>query len=165
VAALTPKQLAFCEQYLVDLNAKAAAVRAGYSEAGAGQVAHKLLKRPHIQRRVAKMLEERSKRVEITQDAVIAELAKIAFGDPRKVMEWGPNGLKLKNSGEIADDDAAMVAEVSETTSLNGGTIKLKTCDKIKALELIGRHLGIFTDKSEVKITSPVVINIPARGE
>lgn len=165
MAELTPKQLAFCREYLVDLNATAAAIRAGYSPRTAKQTGHELMHdRPSVQACITKLQEERARRVEITSDAVVKELAKIAFGDPRKVMTWGPGGVALKSSGELTDDEAAMVSEVSETTTKDGGSLKLKTCDKIKALELIGRHLGIFIDKGELKLTAPLVINMPPRG-
>jgi len=61
---------------------------------------------------------------------VLSEIAKIAFGDPRDVMAWGPDGVVLKDSASLTDDQAMQVAEVSETTSATGGTLKLKKHDK-----------------------------------
>lgn len=147
---LTPKQQRFVEEYLVDLNATQAAIRAGYSPKTAGQIGERLLKKVEIQQALSERMKAREQRTEVTQDRVVKELAKIAFGDPRNVMTWGPTGVKLKASTELTDDEAAFVSEVSETTTEHGGSLKLKTNDKLKALELLGRHLGMFKEKVEV---------------
>lgn len=147
---LTPKQQRFVEEYLVDLNATQAAIRAGYSPKTAGQIGEKLLKKAEIREALAERMKARQQRTEVTQDRVVKELAKIAFGDPRNVMTWGPSGVTLKASAELTDDEAAFVSEVSETTTEHGGSLKLKTNDKLKALELLGRHLGMFKEKVEV---------------
>ena len=92
---------------------------------------------------------KRAQRVEITADRVVAELAKIAFADPRDLMEWGPSGVKFKNSADLMEEQAASVAEVTETITQGGGSIRLKKYDKLKALELLGKHLGMFERKME----------------
>lgn len=150
MAKLTPKQLRFVEEYLVDLNATQAAIRAGYSAKTAGQIGERLLKKVEIQQALSDGMKKREQRTEITQDMVVAELAKIAFSDQRKVMMWGPSGVKLRDSESLAEDDAAIVSEVSETITAAGGSLKLKTHDKVKALELLGKHLGMFKDKVEI---------------
>lgn len=147
---LNPKQQRFVEEYLVDLNATQAAIRAGYSPKTAGQIGERLLKKAEVQQALSRRMKAREQRTEVTQDRVVKELAKIAFGDPRNVMSWGPGGVTLKASAELTDDEAALVSEVSETTTERGGSLKLKTNDKLKALELLGRHLGMFRDKVEV---------------
>ena len=147
---LTDKQKAFVAEYLVDLNATAAATRAGYAPKSARKVGSNLLTLPHVQAAIEEALTERRERVEVTQDQVVAELARIAFGNPRDVMGWGPGGVDLRPSSELTPDQAAMVAEVSETTSQNGGSLRLKVHDKVRALELLGKHLGMFTEKREI---------------
>ncbi len=87
---------------------------------------------------------------EVTVERIVRELSLIAFGNKRSVMTWGPTGVKLKDSEGLTDDEAAQVLEVKETTSATGGSLSLKTHDKVKALELLGRHVGMFTDKMEV---------------
>ncbi len=161
--ALTAKQRAFAREYLVDLNATAAAIRAGYSAKNASRIGHELLNKSQVQASIKKALEERQKRTEITQDQVVIELAKIAFGSTRDVMEWGPGGVQLRPSSELTPDQASMVAEVSETTSQNGGSLRLKTHDKVKALELLGKHLGMFTDR--LKLDGSVGVNILSQVE
>jgi phage terminase small subunit len=150
---LTSKQRRFVEEYLVDLNATQAAIRAGYSEKRAPELGYQLLHKTTVQDALREALAERSARTQISADQVIKELARIAFADPRAVFSWGPGGVSLRSSGELTDDEAAIVAEVSETRSETGGSIKAKLCDKVKALELLGRHLGMFTDKLAVNVS------------
>ena len=66
------------------------------------------------------------------------------------MFSWGPDGVTLRDSEELTDDEASVVSEVSQTTTENGGSIKAKLLDKIKALELLGKHLGMFTDKMNI---------------
>ncbi|SMG51466.1 terminase small subunit [Dethiosulfovibrio salsuginis] len=147
---LTAKQAAFVEEYLVDLNATAAAKRAGYSVKTADRIGAELLGKTWVAAEIQKALKSRARRVEVTQDQVVIELAKIAFGSTRDMMEWGPGGVRLRPSSELTPDQAAMVAEVSETTSQNGGSLRLKVHDKVRALELLGKHLGMFVERKEI---------------
>ncbi|WP_303174245.1 terminase small subunit [uncultured Desulfovibrio sp.] len=158
VRKLTDKQAAFVAEYLVDLNATQAAIRAGYSERTAYRIGAELLQKTSVAEAIAAGQAKRAQRVEITADRVVAELAKIAFADPRDLMEWGPDGVKLKASAELTEEQAASVAEVSETTTKDGGSLKLKKHDKVKALELLGRHMGMFKDKVENEISGGLVI-------
>jgi phage terminase small subunit len=100
--------------------------------------------------RVKELLKNAAAANEVTVERIVKELARIAFGSKRNVMRWGPNGLKLKESDDLTDDDAALVAEVKETVTATGGTLSLKTHDKVKALELLGKHVGMFADKVEL---------------
>ena len=93
---------------------------------------------------IAEAQAARSRRTEVTADRVVLELARVAFGDPRRVMSWGPGGVKLRPSAELADEEAAIVAEVGETTTKEGGTIRLKMGDKLGALRLLAQHLGML---------------------
>jgi phage terminase small subunit len=150
-AKLTAKQEAFVREYLIDLNATQAAVRAGYSAKTANEQGARLLANVSVRSAVADAQKKRSDRTEITQDRVLKEIARVAFGDPRDVMTWGPGGVTLKDSATLTDDQAMQVSEVSETIgATGGGSLKLKKHDKVKALELLGRHLGMFTDKTEL---------------
>lgn len=145
---LREKQELFCRQYLVDLNATQAAIRSGYSPKTAGSQGFDLLKKPEVQARLTEMRIELVSSTEISPERVLRELGRIAFGDPRRVMTWGPGGVKLIASGTLSDDDAAIVSEVSETTTERGGSLRLKVHDKLSALEKIMRHLGMGTRTS-----------------
>lgn len=154
----TPRQAEFVRQYLVDLNATQAAIRAGYSVKTAYSIGAGLLQNPLVSAAIAEAQARRERRTEITQDRVVAELAKIAFGNIRDVMEWGPDGVTVRSSEELTDGQAAGVAEVSKSTTRDGGSLKLKRHDKVKALELLGRHLGMFTDKVKNEISGRIEI-------
>ncbi len=149
MAGLTPKQRKFVAEYLVDLNATRAAIRAGYSAKTADRIGPELLGKTCVREAVEAAQKRREKRTEITQDRVLHELARVAFGNSRAVMSWGPGGLVLRNSAELTEDEAALVSEVRETTTKDGGSMALKTHDKMKALELLGKHLGMFDKKQE----------------
>lgn len=161
-ADLTDRQRRFVDEYLVDLNGAAAARRAGYSERRAKNEAVELLDDPRIQAAVKARIEERKARIEVTQDQVIYELARLAFSDIRKAIGWRSNVLativdeetgqthttftntvELKNSDEIDDDTAAAISEISQTDK---GALRIKFHDKKGALTDLGRHFGLFTD-------------------
>ena len=163
MAKLTDKQARFVEEYLVDLNATQAAIRAGYSEKTANEQGPRLLVNVSVSQAIAKAQLARSKRTEVTQDRVVKELAKIAFADIRQAVRWGkspidtesenaePNGLgrypvELVPSEEIDDDIAAAVSEVSLTQA----GIKIKMHDKKGALVDLGKHLGMFVERKEI---------------
>jgi phage terminase small subunit len=143
---LTPKQAQFVKEFLVDLNGTAAARRAGYSAKTAEQQGYQLLQKTSVKKAVAKAMQARSERTEITADQVLKELALIGFSDMRDFTSWGPDGVKLEESGELTEDQARAVAEVSETKTEHGGTVRFKLHDKRASLVDIGRHLNMFTD-------------------
>jgi phage terminase small subunit len=109
----------------------------------------KLAALPEVCQRVEELRAKACTLNEITVERIARELAYIAFGNKRDVMAWGPGGVKLKDSAELTDAQAALVAEVSETTTKDGGSLKLKTHDKVRALELLGRMKGAFIEKVE----------------
>lgn len=153
--ALNAKQRRFVDEYLIDLNATQAAIRAGYSKKTAAQIAEKLLRKADIQAEITKKQQKRSSRTEITQDRVLAELARIGFSDIRKAVKWGEtqlrvadsetgeteayHGLALISSDDIDDDTAAAIAEVSEGPK----GIKIKFHDKKGALADLAKHVGV----------------------
>jgi phage terminase small subunit len=152
---LSHRRARFVEEYLLDLNATRAACRAGYH----ANWGYELLKNPGVARAVDRAIRNRSQRCQVTQDMVLSQLARIAFVDPRSLMDWGPDGVVLKPSSQLSEAQAASVREVSETATPKGPSIKLATLDRVKALELLGKHLGLFTDKTapvsapELKLT------------
>lgn len=148
--ALTPKQERFCREFVIDLNATQAAVRAGYSKKHANKNSKLLTDNPEIKARLAELQKGTFKKLEISAERVLQEFAKIAFADPRSVMEWGEHGISVKPSRELSDDDASAIAEVSETRTKDGGTMKVKMHDKVAALNALGRHLALFTDRISV---------------
>lgn len=150
--ALTPKQKRFVAEYLVDLNATAAAVRAGYSKKTANRIASENLSKPDIRAAIQDAMTKREQRTEITQDMVLRETAKLAFFDIRKM--FGKNGKPLDISELDADTAAALVGlDVQDVADNDGNYVgfvkKYKMADKIKALELLGKHVGAFERKEQ----------------
>lgn len=155
VSELTAKQARFVEEYLIDLNATQAAIRAGYSAKTAGSVGHENLNKPEIAEAIAAAQMERSARTEITQDMVLRELAKIGFSDIRKL--FAPGG-GLVPVADLDDDAAASLSSIEITTrKVRGGedgeleeVSKVRLWDKRAALVDIGKHLGMFKEKVEL---------------
>lgn len=143
---LNEKQVMFVQEYLVDLNATQAAIRAGYSAKTANRTGARMLSNAVIRNEIQKAIEARNQRTEISQDRILEELACIAFGDLRDVVTWGANGVKLKNSDELTPEQAAAISEVSESVN----STKVKRHDKVKALELLMRHKGMLNDKLNI---------------
>ncbi len=141
---MTPRQRRFVEEYLVDLNATRAAKRAGYTARSAKDHGYRLLKNPAVAAAVAKAQGRRAARTRVSADRVVTELAKVAFGDPRRLLSWGPDGVVLRDSSELTEAEAALVSEVSETRTAAGGTRKVKLHCKLSALNALGKHLGLF---------------------
>lgn len=160
---ITPKQQVFVNEYLIDLNATQAAIRAGYSAKTAYSQGERLLRNAEISKAVIEAQNARSERTEITQDMVLKELAKIGFSDIRKVVRWGAtelrasedkdgnptteayHGLMLVSADDVDESTAAAISEISEGRE----GLKIKLHDKKGALVDIGRHLGMFKDKVE----------------
>lgn len=152
---LTDKQKKFVEEYLLDLNATQACIRAGYSSKRASEIGYQLLQKTTVSEAISEALAERSRRTGINQDRVIQELARIAFVKITDVVD--ANGeIKINAS----DDDLACIEsyKVEDSDSINGSSSKreVKLASKLKALELLGKHLGMFTDKVDVEVVLPV---------
>lgn len=153
---LNEKQKRFCEEYIIDLNATQSAIRAGYSEKTAGSIGQRLLKNVEIQNEINALNNARSAKAGITAERVLSELGKIAFTDIKEVLSFDENGVRFKDSEEV---DGTIISEVSsqETVTRRGTgdsreetvrvNLKMKLHDKLKALELLGKHLNIFNEK------------------
>lgn len=151
MAKLTAKQQKFVEEYLIDLNATQAAIRAGYSTKTAKEIGCENLSKPNVRACVDKAIAERSKRTGVNADRVVAELAKIALIKSSDVLDFEDATVK---DGALDDDLAAIQSvRVKKSNSENGETVEreIRLNDKIKALELLGKHLGMFTDKVKVE--------------
>jgi phage terminase small subunit len=147
---LNPKQQRFVEEYLKDLNATQAAIRAGYKPSRAEQTGCDLVRNRKVANAIQKAKDARSDRTKVDQDRVVKEFSRIAFLDPRKVMGWGPTGVTFHPSEGLTEDEAAVVSEASQTVGRAGVTMKLKLASKLDALDKLARHLGIYKDKLEV---------------
>ena len=170
MAELTAKQQRFCDEYLIDLNATQAAIRAGYSEKNADKIGSELLGKTRVAEYIAERKADRMARTEITQDMVLKELANIAFAnaadyanviEKQAVVEF--EGKMIPVLDENGDPVMYRTVEPTLTESLTEeqkralAVIKkgrdgfeVKPYDKVRALELLGKHLGMWTEKVEV---------------
>ena len=169
--ALTEKQKLFVEEYLVDLNAKQAAIRAGYSPKTAEQIGFQLLQKTSVSEEIEKAMARRAKRLSVRQEDVINELKAIAYTERSsyaKVVEkqaymTTEDGTRIPLTDEDGNPVMYRTVQVELTDNLsedekkaiagikmgkNG--IEVETADKVRALELLGRHLGMFKEKIEV---------------
>lgn len=144
---MTKMQELFVQEYLIDLNATQAAIRAGYSPATAQQIGSELLTKPHVKKAVARAMAVRSRRIGVTADRVVMELAKVAFVNPADVINFREGTLK---NGAEADDVAAVQSVKVKHFGEDGVEREIKLADKLKALELLGRHLGMFNDNLNI---------------
>jgi phage terminase small subunit len=158
VSAMTPKQDRFVEEYLIDLNATQAAIRAGYSPKYANSNAPKLLQNTSIRARVDAAIAAQSRRTGVTADRVVRELARVAFVNAPDVINVDEATLR----GDATRDDTAAISSVRVKVipgeDGDGTEREIKLADKLKALELLGRHLGMFDDKLTVAGALPVQI-------
>lgn len=157
--ALTPKQKIFADEYLIDLNATRA-YKVAYPKIKNDETASangsRMLRNAKVDDYIQKRMKDREKRTEVTQDMVLKELAKLGFFDIRKLFD--DNGKPVDIS-KLDDGTAACIAGmdvldayegIGEDREFIGYIKKYKLSDKIKALELIGRHLGMWKDKMEL---------------
>jgi phage terminase small subunit len=158
MAKLTAKQKKFIEEYLFDLNATQAAIRAGYSVDSAYSIGNENLKKPEIKSSIDKAIAERSRRTGINTDRVLRELGKIAFINPADVINLDTATVKE----EATREDTACIQSIKiKTIPTEDGDIterEIKTYDKLKALELCGKHLGMWTERIDLNASMGVQI-------
>ena len=176
MAKLTAKQQRFADEYLIDLNATQAAIRAGYKEKYAHTNANKLLQNTTIQQYISERKADRIERTEITQDMVLKELANIAFSNAADYASIVEKDAMVEVNGvtvplEDADGnpikyrtvEPVLTENLTEDQKRALAVIKkgrdgfeIKPYDKVRALELLGKHLGMWTEKVEMDIAIPV---------
>ncbi len=165
---LRPKQARFVEEYLIDLNATQAAIRAGYSAKTAAVIGYENLTKPPIAAAIATARSKQSERTALTADMVVRELAKLAFANMGDYLRALPGGDPYVDFSMLTRDQAAALREVTVDTYVEGHgenarkvrRIKFKLGDKRAALVALGKHFGLFaatkhehTGKIEVDAT------------
>lgn len=153
---LTARQARFVAEYCVSLNATSAAIKAGYSEKGADSWGAQLLSNPKVRAEIAKKTGKMFTKLDISAERVLEEIAKLAFFDPRKLFESDGSPKQLHE----LDDETAMAVAGFEFVELFEGTgdqkhaygllKKYKLTDKRASLELLGKYLKLFTDRTEI---------------
>lgn len=161
VPRLGVRQRRFVEEYLVDMSPVRAVERAGYASERAARTAARLLDTPSVRLAVEQAMRQRAARTEVTQDLVVRELAAVGFTVMTDLCHWSDDGVRLRDSTQLTRAQAAAVAEVREGStsrppraargtqaeqpeaSARGG-VQVKLHSKLKALEMLARHLGMF---------------------
>lgn len=151
---MTKKQKRFVEEYLIDLNATQAAIRAGYSPHTAKDIGCENLAKPNIAAAISQAMAERSRRTGINQDRVLQELARIGFAKITDVVD--PDTAKIRP--DASDDDLACIQSIKIKPNEFGIEREVKLYDKKSALVDLGKHLGLFKDKME--LTGDMDLNI-----
>lgn len=151
----------FCQEYIIDLNATRAARDAGFAKKSARVTACRLLTKANIQKRLEQLKKDRSERTKITQDMVIKELAIPAFSDFKHYGEINKDGgLDFYPFDNIESEKTRAIKSMKEVDGKNSHSIGLKLHDKIKPLELIGKHLGMFVDIHKVNVNGSIIFKV-----
>lgn len=154
---LTPKQERFVSEYLLDLNATQAAIRAGYSAKTAAEQGSRLLTNVKVQEAIAKGQNKTAEKLEITKDRIVEELAKIGFSNMLDYMRAGIDGDPYLDFSDLTRDQAAALSEVTVEDFKDGRgedardvrRIKFKLHDKKGALVDLAKMLGFMVEKHE----------------
>ena len=173
---LTNKQKIFIAEYLIDLDGTQAAIRAGYSKKSANAIAGENILKPHIRAIIDEAIEERRKKLSVTAESVIAELALIGFADMSDFVKVSDGGaVQVIPLDELAESKSRIIKKIKEKRTIKtlkgtkdqpdgemvlDDTVEFELCDKVKSLELLSRHLGILHDKHEVDVKQPVNVTI-----
>ena len=172
MAKLNNKQTRFAQEYLVDLNGTQAAIRAGYSPRTANEQASRMLANVNVSNYIAELRSNQQERTQISADMVINELAKIAFSDVSRVFTTD-NRLLDVDQMDAKDTAAIASIEVEETTEIDdagepftaGATKKVKLWDKLKALDSLAKHFGLYEKDNKQKEAAAVTIfQLPDNG-
>lgn len=155
---LNERQLAFVREYQVDLNATRAAVRAGYSVKAARAYGSVLLNNPLVKAAIDIVRAKSAKRTEVKADQVVRELARMGFANMLDYVRVTPDGDAVVDLTRLDRDQAAAITEITSEVFTDGRgddaerikRVKLKLADKKGALELLGKHLGLFPNRHEV---------------
>lgn len=154
---LTAKQLAFCKEYIVDYNQRKAGQRAGFtgSSQSVDRCATRIMKDERVRAKIRELEEERDKQRQVRADEILANLWKIASFNLLKVMQWNDYQTFIKPSSELDAETAYAIEEISESYDKDGNLQhrRIKVCDKLKALEQLGKASGLFRENN-VQIVS-----------
>ncbi|MFC1512176.1 terminase small subunit [Candidatus Latescibacterota bacterium] len=160
---LTCKQRAFCEEYVKDFNGAQSAVRAGYAEKSANRAATRLLSLDHVQSYIDELLEEIADRNDVQVDEIVQELKRIGFAKIDEFTDLKGDELTLKQYEKLTPDQLACIAEISKHETNQGAvTVRFKLYDKMKALEMLGRYKGMFTERREVESRDTIIYRTEA---
>ena len=151
---LTPKQQRFCDEYLIDMNATRAALRAGYTQATAmnGQ----LMEMPKIQAYLKKRTAEASKKLQVSHETLLGELMKVAFANMGDY--FGDDG-KIKAMNDVLDDKKSAIWSLKVSEGKYGTTVQLRLHNKLAALEKIAKHIKFYEVEQKKPVEEAVYVD------
>lgn len=153
MAKLTDKQQRFVDEYLIDLNATQAAIRAGYSAKTADVIGCENLTKPNIQQAIAEHMAVRSRRTGVNAERVVLELAKVAFVNISDLVDTDTATiLPTARKEDLACIESVKYKQMPTKSGDMGVEREVKIASKLKALELLGKHLGMWSDKFNVTV-------------
>lgn len=153
MAKLTDKQQRFVDEYLIDLNATQAAIRAGYSTKTADRIGPELLGKTCVSEAISRKMAARSRRTGVNQDRVVIELAKIAFVNISDLVDTDTATiLPTARKEDLACIESVKYKQMPTKSGDMGVEREVKIASKLKALELLGKHLGMWSDKFNVTV-------------
>lgn len=166
---ISERQRLFCERYVIHLDGELAASEAGYSRKSARQISYKLVRKRNIAAYIGELLDKKAARNRVDADDVLREISRIAHLDIRRAFREDGTMLGIH---DLPDDVAAAIASIEmdeiyegagSKRSAVGVTKKVRFAEKLRALELLGKHLRLFPDKVEVSGEKLTVEQILAR--
>lgn len=169
---LTEKQRRFADEYLIDLNATQAALRAGYSENGAGVQGSELLKNPYVSAYLTEKKEIFKHKLDLSAEKVLRELMLLGFSNMMDYVRVQPCGDAVIDLSSLSRDQAAAITEITvdEYKPVPGEEgrevkrVKFKLADKRASLTDLGKHLGLFKDTLDVNLTDVAQTILAARN-
>jgi phage terminase small subunit len=172
---LSPKQQLFISEYLKDKNGTQAAIRAGYKENTASETAYELLRKPQIMEAVDAALAKVAEKNEVTAIRIIKELSLIAFSDLQSYVDVDPDtgAIRCKGFDDMPPETSRALESISEDRVIREASdgksvvlndkIKFKMHDKVRALEMLGKHLNLFNEASSKDIADAIMAAVSAR--
>lgn len=160
---LTVQEDLFCREYIVDFSCTQAAIRANYSEKSADTYGSEMLKRPKIRARVSELLAERRTEYEVSEERLKREIARIAFSDITELIDVllsGRNQVTMKSLADIPKKYRAAIRSFENTKY----GVKVTFHDKMQALDMLNKHLGLYEKDNSQKQRAGVAIYLPDNG-
>ena len=149
----------FCQQYIIDFNGTNAARTAGFGSKSATAKGSQVLAEPAVQQRIGELLKLRSRRMRLTQGRVLEEMAILGFSDFKDYAQLKKSGkLEFRAFSEIRDGKTRAIESMKETDGPSGRSISMKLHGKVRPLELLGKHLGMFVDTHNVNLTGNIQV-------
>lgn len=147
---MTPKQAAFVREYLIDLNGKEAAIRAGYSAKTAKELAYKLMHSPAVLAAIKKTMDERARRVKVDADWVLRRLHDEATADIAQLYDDAGNLLPVKQWPMVFRQGLVVGVDIEDDQGVK--VRKIKMLDRTKTIELLGKHVGVGAFKERIEV-------------